>query len=375
MEVQIKEVTNLKDLKTFIMFPFLLYRDNAYWVPPLIEDEFNTLRKDRNPAFEYCQARYWLAYQDSRVVGRIGAIINQRHLERWGQNYMRFSWVDFIDDIEVSAALFRTVEAWAREAGVTAIHGPLGFTDMDKEGMLIEGFDELPTMATFYNHPYYPMHLDRLGYVKDTDWVEYEITVPPVPDENIARIANIALRRNKLKLLRVKHKKDLLPYAYQLFDVLQETYQNLYGFVPFTEKQVEAYIKQYFGYLSPEFIPMVMDENDRMVAFGITMPSLSKALQKARGHLFPFGFIHVLRALKKNKRADLYLIGVRPEYQGKGVNAILMHEINQVFIRLGVAKAETNPELEDNANVQGQWKYFEKRIHKRRRCYIKQIKA
>ncbi len=373
MGIEIKEVTDLKDLKTFIMFPFSLYKGNPYWVPPLIEDEFNSLRQDENPAFEYSQTRYWLAYKDGKLAGRIAAILNRRHLERWGQNYMRFGWVDFIDDLQVSRALFQCVEAWAVEMGTTAVHGPLGFSDMDKSGMLIEGFDELPTMATYYNYPYYPVHLEQLGYVKDKDWMEYEIQVPAVPDENIARIANIALRRNKLKLLKVKSKKDLLPYAYKLFDLLQETYQNLYGFVPFTEKQVAGFIKQYFGYISPEFVPVVLDENDNMVAFGITMPSLSKALQKARGRLFPFGFIHILRALKKNDRGDLYLVGVKPEYQGKGVNAILMHEMNQVFIKLGVTKVETNPELEDNANVQGQWKYFEKRMHKRRRCYIKQV--
>jgi GNAT superfamily N-acetyltransferase len=373
MDMQIREVTNLKELKSFIHFPHGLYRGNPYWVPALTFDELNTLRRDKNPAFEYCEARYWLAYRQGRMVGRVAAILNRRHVEKWKQPYLRFGWIDFIDDPLVSATLLQTVEAWAKETGMTAVHGPLGFTDLDREGMLVEGFDELATLATLYNYPYYPVHMEKLGYTKDTDWVEYEITVPPEPNETIARIADIALRRNKLKLLEVPNKKGLLRYAKELFRLLEDEYKHLYGVVPFTEKQVEAYIDQYFGFVTPDFVPIILDQSGRMVAFGVVIPSLSKALQKARGELFPFGFIHLLRALKKNDRADLYLVAVKKEYQGKGLNAILMNKIHRVFSKLGVTKAESNPELETNQNVQGQWKYYQKRQHKRRRVFIKHL--
>lgn len=373
MTVQIKEVTTLKGLRKFVLFPFQLYKNNPYWVPLLSLDELNTLRKDKNPAFEHCEARYWLAYKDGKMVGRIAGILNRKHIEKWNEPRLRFGWIDFVDDPDVSAALMGVVEAWARENGLSAVHGPLGFTDMDREGMLIEGFSELSTLATNYNHAYYPVHMERMGYCKDIDWMEYEMVVPAEPNETIARIADIALRRNKLKLLDIPNKKELLPLARELFELLNDEYKHLYGTVPLTEKQIETYVKQYFGFISPEFVPIVVDQNNRMVAFGIVMPSLSKALQKAHGELLPLGFYHILRALKKNDRADLYLVAVRSEYQGKGVNAILMNQMQQVFNRLKITKVETNPELETNTNVQGQWKYYERRQHKRRRIYIKSL--
>jgi GNAT superfamily N-acetyltransferase len=375
MTIEIKEVFTLKDLKSFIHFPFDLYRGNPNWVPTLLFDELNTLRRDKNPAFEHCETKYWLAWRDNRIVGRVAAILNRKHIEKWGQRYMRFGWIDFIDDSSVSAALMKTVETWAKDSGMLAVHGPLGFTDLDREGMLVDGFDELATLATIYNHPYYPQHMEKLGYVKDTDWMEYELAVPPEPDETIARIAGIALRRNNLHLLELRNKKELLKYARELFELLDDEYRHLYGTVPLSEKQIDAYINQYFGFVTPDFVPMVMDQDNRMVAFGIVMPSLSRALQKSGGNLFPFGFIHLLRALKKNTRADLYLVAVRSEYQGKGVNAILMNKMHGVFIKLGITKVESNPELETNQNVQGQWKHYEKRQHKRRRVFIKQLEA
>lgn len=373
MPVHLKEVQSRKDLVQFIRFPFMLYRANPYWVPALEFDELNTLHWEKNPAFECCQARYWLAYQDGQPVGRVAAILNRAHAEKWGQPYLRFGWLDFVDDPEVSRALFGAVEAWARECGLIAVHGPLGFTDLDREGMLVEGFDQIGTLSTYYNHPYYPAHMESLGYAKDTDWVEYEITVPPVPDASIARAAEIVLRRNRLRVLDVPDKNALLPYARQLFDLINDEYSHLYGTVPLSERQVDAYVKQYFGFITPGFVPIVLDENDRMVAFGIAMPSLSRALQRSRGRLFPFGFIHFLRAMKKNDRADLYLVAVRSEYQGRGVNAVLIHKMNEAFNRMGVTRVESNPELETNRNVQSQWKFFQRRQHKRRRCYIKHL--
>jgi hypothetical protein len=373
MEVQIKEVTSLKELKAFIHFPFTLYRNNPYWVPNLISDDLNTLRRDKNPAFETCEARYWLAYRAGIIVGRVAAILNHPHIEKWGQRYMRFGWLDFIDDPQVSTALLRTVEAWAKEDGMTAVHGPLGFTDMDREGMLVEGFNELATMATYYNHPYYPAHLEKLGYAKDIDWVEYEISMPDEPDEKIARMAAIVMKRNKFKLLELRNKNELMQHARELFQLLEGEYKHLYGTVPLTSKQVDAYISQYFGFVKPDFVPMVYNEKNEMVAFGIGLPSLSHALQKSHGALFPFGFIYLLRALKKNDRADLYLVAVKSEYRMSGANAILMNSMYEVFRKLGVKKIETNPELETNHLVQGQWKYFETRQHKRRRVYIKEL--
>jgi GNAT superfamily N-acetyltransferase len=373
MEVQIKEVTSLKDLKAFIHFPFTLYRNNQYWVPNLVSDDLNTLRKDKNPAFETCEARYWLAYRNASIVGRVAAILNHPHIEKWGQRYMRFGWLDFIDDPQVSTALLQAVEGWAKENGMTAVHGPLGFTDMDREGMLVEGFNELSTMATYYNHPYYPAHMEKLGYTKDIDWVEYEISMPAEPDEKITRMANIVIKRNKFRLLELRTKKELLNHAKELFRLLENEYQVLYGFVPLTPKQVDGYINQYFGFVTPDFVPMVYNEKNEMVAFGVALPSLSRALQKSHGRLFPFGFISLLKALKKNDRADLYLVAVKSEYRGSGANAILMNSMYEVFRKIGVKKIETNPELETNRLVQGQWKYFETRQHKRRRVFIKQL--
>jgi len=371
MKVDIKEVKSRKDLKAFIRFPSRLYKNNPYWVPPLFMDEYNTLRKDKNPAFDYCEATYWLAYKQGQVVGRIAGIINHQHIKKWQQNYMRFGWIDFIDDRGVSEALLKTIESWALGKGMTAVHGPLGFTDFDHEGMLVEGFEELGTLATIYNYAYYVDHMEKMGYKKDTDWIEFELSVPSLPNEKIARIADIVLRRYNLKILKAKNKKELLPYVRELFQLINETYKHLYGVVPLTDKQIQVYTKQYFGFIKPEFVPIVLDQNNHMVAFGITMPSLSRALQKSKGKLFPFGFIHLLQALRKNDRADLYLVAVKPEFQGKGINAILIHMMNKVYNKLGIIKVESNPELETNLLVQKQWKYFDKRQHKRRRCFIK----
>jgi ribosomal protein S18 acetylase RimI-like enzyme len=314
-----------------------------------------------------------LAYQNGQIVGRVAGIINHLDKNSAGQPLGRFNWIDFIDDPDVSMALLETVEAWVKGFQVAAVHGPMGFTDMDSEGMLVEGFDQLSTMITFYNHPYYREHLERLGYAKSIDWVEYEITVPAEPVDTISRVAEAAKQRGGLRVLKVNKKKDILKYARQMFDVYNEAYQHLYGVVPLTDKQVAMAIKQYFGLVLPEFIPFVINEQDELVGFGITMPSLSQALQKSGGQLFPFGFIHLLKALNKPSRADLYLIGVKDSYRGKGVNAIMMDHILKTFQRHGITKVESNPELETNNLVQSQWKYFEKRQHKRRRVFIKQL--
>jgi GNAT superfamily N-acetyltransferase len=373
MEFQIREVHSKKEFKAFVDFPHHLYAGNAYWVPSMRSDELNTLSKDKNPAFAYCQARYWLAYEEGRVIGRIAGIVNRRHQEVWGQPYIRFGWFDVVDDPEVTQKLLGEVENWAREEGLTAVHGPMGFTNLDHTGMLIEGFDELATMAAGYNYPYYQDHMAQAGYVKDVDNVEYEMTMTDAIDPKITKLAALIQKRYDLRLLKVKNKKDLLPFAHELFDLLGAEYSHLYGVVPMNEAQVNAYIDQYFGFISPEFVPVIVDANGKMVAFGITIPSLAKALQKAKGRLFPFGFFYLMRALKKNDRAELMLVAVAKEYQGKGVNAVLITHIFKVFRDFGIKKVESNPELENNIAVQAQWKHFDRRLHKRRRIFIKDL--
>jgi len=372
-QVEIKEAENHRDLRAFINFPFSLYKNNAHWVPALRSDDLNTFRSDRNPAFEFCRAKFWLAYQDGRVVGRVAGIINQRHIEKWQQRYARFGWMDFVDDRAVSRALLETAEKWARENGLEALHGPLGFTDLDREGMLVEGFDEMGTLATYYNFPYYMDHMQEAGYLKDTDWVEYEIQIPEKPQEKIVRLAEIVMRRNNLRLLTFNKTKNMLRYADAVFDVLDETYSHLYGVTPLDQKQVDAYIKQYFGFISPDFVPVVVDKEDNLIAFGIALPSLSDALRKARGRVLPFGFIHLLKALHVNDKGDLYLVAVKHAYQGKGVNAILISRMIEVFNSFGIRSVESNPELEDNLHVQAQWKHFDHRQHKKRRVFIKHL--
>ena len=371
--ISIKAVVTKQDKRDFVKFPFKLYQNNPNWVPQITQDEIKVISKETNPAFEFCDAQYWIAYKDGKPMGRIGGIINHRYNEKVGKNCARFSQIDFIDDPEVSTVLLKTVEDWAKSKGATILHGPFGFTDMDPEGMLVEGFDELGTIATIYNHPYYQFHMERNGYKKEVDWMEYELIPPKEIPEKVERIANISLERYKLRVLKPKKAKDLLPYAHEIFKVLNTCYEELHGFVSLTDKQIDMYVKQYFGFIVPDFVPVVVDEHNHVVGFGITMPSLSRAFQKAKGNLFPFGFIHILRAMKKNDRVDLYLTGVRPDYQDKGVNAIMMCEMNKVYLKYNIQKVESNPELETNSKVQAQWKFYEKRQHKRRRCFIKEL--
>ena len=374
MGVVIKEVTSKKELKKFVKFNIDLYKDNPYHIPGLIEEEMVTLDKKKNPAFEVCDAIYFLAYKDGKIVGRIAGMINRRSNEVWNQQRARFGFLDFIDDAEVVDALFNAVEKWAEEQGMKEIHGPLGFTDMDHEGMLIEGFDQLGTMAAIYNFPYYPQHLERMGYEKDQDWHEFKIYIPEgVPDKHL-RIGEIVKKKYGLKTMKFKKTKEIWPYAQKIFETLNEAYAPLYGFAPLTQKQIDYYVKMYIPLLRLENVTAIVDEQDDLIAVGIAIPSLSKALQKSRGRLFPFGFIHLLKALKgKNDGVDLLLVAVRPDYQSKGVNALLFSDLIPVFIQNGYKYAESNPELEMNEKVQSQWQYFERQQHKRRRAYTKKI--
>lgn len=373
--IQVKEVTTLREIKKFVQFPHKLYANNPNWVPALIADEINTLRKDKNPAFEYCESKYWLAYKDDKIVGRVAGIINHRYIEKWKNRYARFGWIDFIDDFDVAQALMRTVEAWADEKGMDAVHGPLGFCDLDREGMLVEGFDELSMMITNYNAPYYPVFMDRLGYNKDVDWVEFEIKIPDVLPERVNKINDIVLKRMKLTVLPAKKSRDFLPYAKDVFYLLNDAYKDLYGTVELTEKQIDSYVKQYFSYINPEFVRIILDQNNKLAAFGIALPSLALAMRKCGGRVFPFGFVHLLKAIRKNDRLDLYLVAVRPDLQGKGVNALILSDINKAAIKHGLKFAETGPELETNKDVQGLWKFYETRQHKKRRCYVKKLSS
>lgn len=367
------EVGSERDLAQFIRFPFDLYRDNECWVPPLVFDERNTLRRDRNPAFDFCDAKYWLALRDGKVVGRVAGIINHAYIALWKQRYARFGWIDFIDDPEVSRTLLGTVEAWAKANRMDAVHGPLGFTDMDREGMLVEGFGELGTMATTYNYPYYPAHLERHGYAKDVDWVEFEVQVPESIPQRAQQISRRILERRKLRILDAKRPKDFLPYARAIFEVINRAYGKLYGFVPLTERQIQFYTKLYFPNVVPDYVKVLLDEGGGPAGFVIGMPSLSRALQKANGRLFPFGIVHCLRALRRPTRIDLLIGAIRPDLQGSGADALLITELAATCIRNRVHCAESNPELEQNLLVQGHWKHFQARQHKRRRCYIKSL--
>jgi GNAT superfamily N-acetyltransferase len=373
MSIIIKEVTDKATLKKFITFNMKLYEGNPYHVPTLIEDELLTLKKDKNPAFEFCESIYFLAYRDDEIVGRIAGIINHRANETWEQQYARFGFLDFIDDDEVSGALFQTVEKWAVEKGMNGIQGPLGFTDLDHEGLLVWGFDRLGTMATSYNFPYYMEHLAKLGYEKDQDWQEFLIKIPESIPEKHGRISEIVLKKYGLKIKKFKRTKDIWPYAKKIFLLWNEAYKPLYGYSELSSLQIEYYIKMYIPMLRLDLITLVIrEEDDAVVGLAITMPSLSKALKKAKGRLFPVGWFYLLKALYgKGKVVDLYIMGVLPEYQNKGVNALLFYDLIPIYNKLGFIWAESNPELEMNKKMQMQWEDFDKEHIKTRRAFIK----
>ena len=338
-------------------------------MPSLVLDEVGTLSAKSNPAFDFCESVYYMAYRDGKPVGRIAGIINRKVNEKTGEKAARFGFVDFIDDREVSKALFDAVENWARSKGMNQMHGPLGFTDMDPEGMLVEGYDQLSTMASIYNYPYYVDHIEALGYEKAVDWVEYKIKVPECVPEKHQRISDIVQRKYNLRILKFKKTSDVYKgnYGQKIFDLINDAYAELYGYSALSQRQIDYYVKMYIPLLRLENVTLIVDEHDDLVAVGIAIPSMSRALQKSRGRLFPFGFIHLLKALKgKNDGVDLLLVAVRPDYQSKGVNALLFSDLIPVFIRNGYKFAESNPELEENEKVQSQWQYFERHQHKRR---------
>ncbi|MFC2295799.1 MAG: N-acetyltransferase [Prevotella sp.] len=379
MAIEIKRVETNRDLRRFIDFHYDLYQGCPYDVPALFLDEMNTLRSDRNVAFDFCEAAYFMACRDGRMVGRIAGIVNHRANERWEKKDVRFGWIDFIDDIEVSRALFKAVEDWGRSKGMTAIVGPLGFTDLDPEGMLTMGFDRLGTMETIYNYEYYPRHMGQQdGWKKDNDYVEYYLPMPDKTPEKFAKLAEMIEKRYNLHVKKVTRKDIRNGYARELFKIINETYKDIYGFVSLTERQIDQYVKLYLPALDLNLVTVIVDGNkDNAIAgVGITMPSLAHAVQKCRrGRLFPFGWWHLLRAVKYHKTdgVDLLLIGFLPEYRTKGANALLFADLIPRYIEYGFKWGETNIEMEDNNGVQGQWDALEHINHKRRRCYRKEL--
>ena len=380
--IEIKKVESKKDLKTFIDFHYDLYEGNEYDVPNLFSDEMNTLRQDKNAAFEFCEAEYYLAYKDGKLAGRVAAIINHKANNKWGKKSVRFGWIDFIDDREVSKALLDAVEKYGREKGMEDMVGPLGFTDMDPEGMLVWGFDQLGTMPTIYNYAYYPEHIEALeGFEVDNKYVEFKIMVPDEVPEKYAKIAMMIEKRYNLHVRKLT-KKDVFQggMGQKIFDLINDTYKDLYGYSELSQKQIDQLIKSYLGFLDFNLITCIEDWTDgehKLIGVGITMPSLAHALRKCRrGRLLPFGWFHVLRAIKQHKTniVDLLLIGILPEYRAKGANALLFADLIPWYQKYGIEWGETQVELETNAGVQGQWGALTPVMHKRRKCYKKIIK-
>ena len=381
--IEIKRVTDKRGLDAFIKLHYDLYRGNQFDAPNLYKDELRTLSRDKNSAFDFCDAEYFLAYRDGKVVGRVAAIVNYRYNEQWQRPCVRFGWLDLIDDAEVMRALLAAVEDYGREKGMKEIIGPLGFTDMDPEGMLTKGFDQLGTMATLYNHPYYPVLMEQMeGYEKDNDYVEYKVFVPEsgMP-EKMKRVAELTMERYNLHVKKLKKSEIYGPekYGHRVFDVINKTFGHLYGYSEMSEKQMDEYVDMYFKFIDLELLCIIEDWNTPdhdCVGVGITIPSLTKALQKCRnGRLWPFGWWHIMKALKFKKTdvVDCLLIGVLPEYRAKGANALLFYDLIPIYQKYGFKWGETHVEMETNGKVQSQWMYFDHEQHKRRRCYKKSL--
>ncbi|HOH95817.1 MAG TPA: N-acetyltransferase [Candidatus Enterocola sp.] len=376
MDISIREVLSKKELKAFVQFGIDLYDGNDYFCPPLISDELDTLDRHKNPAFEVCESIYFLAYRDNKIVGRIAGIINHRANDVWNVKKTRFGWFDFIDDTAVSKALLDAVAAWGKSKGMDTLNGPVGFTDMDHQGLLLEGYEYLSPMAALYNYPYYVKHFDEYGFEKEADWIEIRcknsITIP----ERMVRVGNIITEKYNVKIEKVRNSKEIVKrFGYNFFDVVDEAYKPLYNYSPLTQRQKEYYSKMYFPLLNYDFVTLVTNELDELVGVGVVMPNISKALRKAKGKLFPFGWYYLLKALKSKKveTVDLLLIAVRPDYQNKGVNSLLFIDQIPYYNKYGVVNADVTAVLETNYKNQANFSFFDHEIHKRRRAYIKTI--
>lgn len=371
--ITIKEVTNKALLKDYIKFPFALYKNHPYWVPPLIQDEFETFDKTKNPAFTNAEAYFYLAYKDSNIVGRIAAIINWDEVNNQQKKKVRFGWWDAIDDVKVTEALLEKVYELGRKNNLEYVEGPMGFSNLDKVGVLTEGFDELGSMITWYNYPYYKEHLEELGYATEKEYIESKFPFDNVKPEFFFKAQELIKKRYEVKPLNFTKTKDILPYVDEMFDLFNKSYASLSSFVAITDIQKEYFKKKYIGFINPEYIKFVMDKDNKMVAFSIVMPSFSQALQKANGRLFPFGFYHLLKAKKQSKEVLFYLIGVLPEYQNKGVTAIIFNEYYETFKELGIENCIRTPELADNIAIQQLWKHFDPVIFRRRKTFRKEL--
>lgn len=371
--ITIVEANSKKLLKEFVTFPFKLYKDHPYWVPPLINDELETFDKTKNPVFESAEANFYLAYQENKIVGRIAAIINWDEVNKQQKNKVRFGWWDVIDDIEVTKALLDKVYELGRSYQLEYIEGPMGFSNLDKVGVMTEGFDEIGSMITWYNFPYYATHLEKLGYVKEKEYLENKFSFSNVNVDFFLKPNELIKRRYQLTPLNFNKTKDILPYVDQMFDLFNASYANLSSFVAITDIQKEYFKKKYISFINPEYIKFILDKDDNMVAFSIVMPSFSKALQKTQGKLFPLGFYHLLKAKKESKDVLFYLIGVAPEYQSKGVTAIIFNEYYNTFKQKGIQNCIRTPELEDNHAIHNLWKHFDPITFRRRRTYKKDL--
>lgn len=371
--ITVKEVKTASELEEFVRFPMELYKNNENYVPPLINDEKKIWDAKENPALLYSEAKQFLAYKEGRVAGRIAVIINHKEEQELGIRKVRFGWIDFIDDRDVSKALLDKAVDYAKEKNISKIEGPMGFTNLDKAGMLVKGFDRLATMIGIYNFEYYPKYLEQLGFTKDKEWVEFELIFPEVLPEKVLKFNDLIKQKYKLNVIKFNSKKEILPLVEPMFRLLDETYKNLSTYTPISDEQIKTYKEKYFGFIHKDYIICIEDENKNLIAFAITMPSYSRALQKAGGKLLPFGWWHFLQAGKKNDRANFYLIGIHPDYQKRGVTSIIFKEIYDVFRKKGVKYLETNPELEENKSIQLLWQDYNPENHKRRRTYSKTI--
>lgn len=372
--VEVREVSSKKERKIFAAFNADMYKDIPQAIPDLVSDEYSNFLPNKNPAFEYCRAKQFLAYKDGVCVGRIAGIINDAANTKWGTKRIRFSRVDFIDDYEVSAALFKAVEDWGKSEGLNQVHGPIGFCDMDQEGMLVEGFDTEGMFITIYNHPYYIKHMEALGFVKSIDWVEYLVKMPDKADERIDELSKLVLKKFRLKLIEPKSRKEIKPYLPKVFRLLNICYENLYGTVELSHAQILKYYHQFILLINTDYVKLIEDEAGELVGFGLALPSMNKAVKKSKGRLLPFGWYRVLRApYQRAEVLDLYLVGVIPRMQNKGLTAILLNSMSESARRNNIKYAETGPELETNNQVQALWKHYDAKQHKRRRCWIKDM--
>lgn len=371
--VTIKEIHSKSDLRKFIRFPEELYAGNNNYVPVLRSEELKTLSADKNPAHEFCISKYWLAYQNRKIVGRIAGIIHNRYNKNRDIKYARFGWLDFVNDLEVLQALMDTVESWAQKEGMDHIHGPIGFSSFDPSGILIKGFDETPTAFSHYNHPYYPELLEKAGYEKDIDWVEYNVKVPEQVPEKVILGAKLIKKRYGLHSAELKSRKDILKHANGIFELLNSVYRGIYAFSQLSDKQIDCLKKQFITILDPAYVSVILDSSDKVIAFGITMPSLSRSLQKSKGSILRFALFRILNIYQKTRTVDTLLIAVKKEFQNKGITGIIFSDIIPVLIQNDIESIESTKEMEENKSVKNLWHSYEHRQHKRTRCYIKKL--